>query len=148
MDHLEGLKRGIDRLIILVCDEIDDLSAVEGIRKSYENQLSGADITIMPFFGSALAILEARHGCESQAIFYALRESADCQSFALAIVHHEGCSYGCSPEKCGDAEDYFRAIALRDRAPELLLAELESLRWISVYNLETGGKIRFLGRYF
>lgn len=148
MDHLDSLKEGINKLVILVCDEIETASTVCGIRSFYGKQLPGADVVTMPFFGSALVILEDRRSCGAQAIYYALRELADCQPFALAIVHHEGCSHGQSPTADEDARDYFRAIDLRDRVPEILLTELDGLRWISVYNIERGGKARFLGRYF
>ncbi len=148
MDYLDSLKEGINKLVILVCDEIETALVVCGIRSSYEEQLPCAEVITISFSGSALAVLEDRHSCEAQTIYYVLRELADCQPFALAIVYHEGCSYGQSPTADEDSRDYFRAIDLCDRVPGIMLAELDDLMWISVYNIEKGGKIRFLGRYF
>ncbi|MDD3007149.1 MAG: hypothetical protein PHX30_06260 [Candidatus Pacebacteria bacterium] len=131
-------------IIFLICDEIRRPS--QEIINRYRKQKPGSRIKVLAIRGAPFLLLRIIKNSKLRFLMRCLGRYFPREPFSLVIINHERCSGVSHSEEKISSEDFFLIIDMREKLPDLLY-ELKNLSHLSLYIIETDGKILHLGDY-
>jgi len=131
-------------IVFLICDEIRQPS--QEIINRYWEQKPDSRIKVLAIRSAPFLLLRIIENSRLRFLLRYMGKYFPREPFSLVVINHEGCSGIKHSEEKFSSEHFFHLIEMREKLPDIL-HEIKNLSHLSLYVIETDGKIRHLGDY-